>query len=566
MIGYFGQAYFGGNGDGAASGGAPPGQNTRLAAEAAVAVDWDVQVETNPGDSGGENGQATESVITTGLGVGGTTKVLAESGTASESTPITTGLGIAPPPPPPVVVVTNSVIRFLDGVAGNVRMDLNNSYWRVLKEGTDTPPPPMEDQRTSSMLTDGELVSASVYRNRTVTLALALNAPNQAFAYREIQALQRELDRPSNVLMYQPDDSQPAWYFRTYRGPDVATDFDYGISHYKFVLELEAEPFALGEEIQLGTYAIPHNPAGSPGLWFDVTGIRGDVDTPLFIRTSDTDLVNQTVALSTRRRGIPANVTIFRQAEDGTVTKGADTTVITGTDSSNGSVARCTFTSGHNINAVRLSGRFPSETGASPDWNGTYRVFARMRRVIGGADMFVQVATGTTSAAARNHRVKVDTVDWSMFDLGLVQLPPGNAGHTAGYGSAYSAEGGTLYFYAERTAGGGGLEVDYLVTLPADEDYAFIQMPTFATGGQAVIDGPNGAVYPLGGTGALRGITGAAPYADGALPTVSPTAQTNRVYWVADIHPSAAIPPIGTAYTVTVSYWPRYLMVRAAGS
>lgn len=569
MFGYFGQAYLGGAVyDGDLDGGGttppPPTGNAVLAADAATAVDWDV---TTQGLGDDETATASETVVATGLDVGsggggnGDTFV-DDSATAIESA-VATGLGGNPNPggggtTPPPVFVQKSVIKFVDSVSltATTRLDLENVMWRVLFEGTDTPPPPMEDQRVSSMLGDGEHISASVYRNREINLALLLTAASPDLGAQQIQALQRELDRPRNVLWWQPDINLPPVFFRTFRGPDVVTKLDFGLIKHRIDLTIEAEPFALGPEVGLGTLTVNQDPAASTNPTFlDLTGIKGDVETPLYVSMTNQPLSGQHLAIATRKRGTPSAVRWFRQAEDTGLTLGLDATRTSAADASGGSAVRVSFAT-QSGNASRLSGAFPFDTGSSVDWPGTYRVMARVRVSTGTVKM--QLSTGS-SVSSRNTPTTIDgNGAFVMADLGLVRLPLRSAGRSAGYGPDHAAIGSTLSFYAERTVGAGTLEIDFIQIVPADEEYAFVQAPVSSG---LILDGPNGDVYAHDGAGHLAPIGALVPYIDGSLPTVSPRAATNRVFFINGV----GLPTSGGitgSFQMTLSYWPRYRIVR----
>lgn len=554
---YFGQAYFGDTGDP----GTPPDPTVVLAADALSFTDWDA---TTAGIGQDETATLSESAVTVGLGVGNSSQLGADNIGLSESAR-TVGLNTGPPPPP--ITAFNSVIRWVDSVSSTagVRMDLENSYWTVRFDATSTPTPQMEDQRSSSMLADGELISASVYKNRTVHLDLLLKAPTASIAATEIQRLQRELDRDTNVLMWQPDTRLPAWYFRTYRGPDVTSDLDFGLVLHQFQIAIEAESFALGERVDLGSMTVSFDPAAADNpCYLDLAGIKGDVDTPLYITTADTKFSARRIAMATRRRGTPANMRWYRHAS--TLSPAVDAAQSTGGQAQGASgapIVKVNFATTP-ANTTRLSGTFPAATQGSADWAGTYRVFARLRLNINSV-VNVQLATGTT-VASRNQKVTLDQATAGSFitvDLGLVHLPVANAGRNAGYGPAHPVGGSTLYLLMERLSGTSTVDIDFMFLMPADEDYALVQFPQITNGSQAVMDGPNGDVYSQNQNGELEGPTGAVvPYADATLPSVSPSALTNRVFLLTGLEAGALTTPISGQAVVDLAYWPRYLLVR----
>ena len=116
------------------------------------------------------------------------------------------------------------------GTGANVRLDLNDGItWGVNYEGTDFSPPPLKQAWSNTLLTDGERLSAAAYANRTINLNMDLMVSTQDGIAAELQKLWRELNRPSNFLMYQPEGAANPVYFRTLRSSDTrVTDFPAG--------------------------------------------------------------------------------------------------------------------------------------------------------------------------------------------------------------------------------------------------------------------------------------------------------------------------------------------------
>lgn len=558
---FFGQGFFGG--DSSDSTAVTPTGTGSLAADAASVTDWDT---ATAGLGSDEAARGAESALTSGLGAVNADEPVTDTAQGTESVR-TTGLGsVTPPPPPPVVVVVeagDTVVRFVDSVSvtAGLRMSLSNTYWTVLHKGTETPPPPMRDQRSDSMLCDGSLITGSVYENRTITLALQLKAPTAAIAATEIQSLQRELDRETNVLYWQPNTLLPAQWIRTYRGPDVTQDIDWGINLHHFTVTIEAEPLAIGAPVTR-TVTMYNDPNASTNpCWVEFQDVLGDVATPLYLKSADTILGGRKVAVGTRRRGSPSSVTWFRQAENPGMTLGADAVVNTANASgaSSSSMVRVSFASTP-ANAVRLSGLFPAASGGTTDWRGAYRVFMRAR--LNNGVIKVQVATGTT-VASRNQQVTLaETSSWMWYDLGVVNLPVGNVGRQAGYGAEFPGGPSTLRFYAEQ-ASSGSFDIDNIFLMPADETYALAQLPTMNVGASVVMDGVNGDVYPVTAAGELAESTGSfIPYADGQLPTVSPGA-VNRLFILAGVTgANLQETTFGSFYSLDVTYWPLYRVIR----
>lgn len=157
----------------------------------------------------------------------------------------------------------NYDVAFVDSIASapGMRLDLHTAAygWSCLAEGTTFPPPELERVTTRSMLTDGESVPSAAYRNRTISLSLELPMnldPDAATLL--LQALSREIDRPTgNILRYRPDTSTPV-FFRTFRSGPEAIDWDPMQRRYR--VQLLAEPFAYGLEETLSAVTVYNDP------------------------------------------------------------------------------------------------------------------------------------------------------------------------------------------------------------------------------------------------------------------------------------------------------------------
>lgn len=156
------------------------------------------------------------------------------------------------------------VIQFVDSIAAppTVRLNLNNeSPWAVT--GVDFSPPPLKQAWASTLLTDGERLTAAAYGNRRLRLSLELIASSQDASATAMQALWRELNRPSNLLRYQPDGATSPVFFRTIRSADnqVREYPGGGPSSLRTVeVEIDAEPFALGLKETLPTVTVYNDP------------------------------------------------------------------------------------------------------------------------------------------------------------------------------------------------------------------------------------------------------------------------------------------------------------------
>lgn len=578
----FGQAPFGGTSSQAAvvvdarvatdsasatdtvSGGGVGGDRTVTSGDNAWVSDWDIATAGL-----GQNEAPTASDVGVAEGLGFSPNRDATDEGFATDTGVAVGLDPItppppPPPPPPVLPLRESFIKFVDGIssAAATRLDLSTYPWRCLFEGTETPTPEVGVQRVSSNLVDGERIVSQVYRNRRVRLHIKLEKVTPAVAHQQIQLLNRELARERNVLWWQPDDSMPPVFFRTFRSTEYQTEIDYGLVNHGFTLDLEADPGMYGPPETM-TVNFGADPAGSLKPWVDLPPIKGDIPSPLYITTSSTSVSLRGVVLSVRRRGTPSVVSPFRQAES--LTLGPDATTAAGGTAnlatSGNQQVHINFESQTGM-VQRLSGTFPDTGHSTVDALGTYRVIARMRQGLAGT-VRVRLATGVDQFVDRPVVLHSGAFppDYSLYDLGRVRFPSGNPGVAAGFGAPHTVAPNTLRIYAERTAGAATLQVDEVITVPADQDYALVQCPTISGGTEMVFDGPNQQVYVRDSSGRLAAPSGPALRLDGRLPSVDP-ATPNRLFCLWGVGTALSSNITNTA-TLTLTYWPQYLLARS---
>lgn len=456
------------------------------------------------------------------------------------------------------------IARFVDTIASSPSVRLNThdgSTWRLTNQSR-FDPPPAKRARVSTLLTDGAIYPASAYEDRVLQLRWSVNAASTDAAATQIQALARELDRPNNIFQYQlPDMTNPV-FFRTQRigldEIDILTDG----SRLRVTAEVLAESCAYGLPQTLGSATVNNNPAaGSNGMFFDITGVLGDVETPLVMRIDHADVVEtwgKQSVFAVRRRGTPSATPFFLQAES--MTQGTNTTVQANDAAMSGSsnnFSRCTFTSA--AMATRLStSAHPSS--ASVDARGRYRVFLRYRKSVSGDEIDVRLQWGDSNQPITNATQSLPAgVSRRYTDLGEVQIPVGVDAETDLTGAPRSALGIHLAIQAERVSGSGNLDFDVIMLIPADDRLALVYWAAVGGPSYAVVNGVADAVYA---TNASDATSAEAPVvALGGLPAVSPGV-TNRIFVMVDVNPLAAQDTIGDSFTIVPSYVPRYLHVR----
>lgn len=460
------------------------------------------------------------------------------------------------------------VLRFVDSIQASpvVRLDLNtDDAWSANAE-TSFGAPPMRRSVTSSMMRDGEHIGADAYGNRELNLVLTLRSTTDDAAAAQMQLLHRELDRPVNLLQYTPPNTTNTVFFRTFRSsPDAV---QYSETYKQVRVQVLAEPFALGLRQDITGVAVNNNPAaGSNGLFLDLTGIKGDVETPLLLETTrGATYFQRGIALGVRPKvGSLPYPTIFRQAE--ALTLANSTTVVADAAFSGGSKARCTFGIGNML--TRASGKFPTGTEPAGAENlGTYRVFVRVQKTVAIDNVSMRVGLSLDSGTKVVYGLTVPVPSGAgtsavLMDLGVVSI--GDAfPESPGYDTVqYRAETlPTLLVEASNAdAPSGNLDIDYVALLPADYRFGVWSAVSTTTdaAARAVIDSVNEIAY--GG----KALTGATPgvFAEttpaaftGSFPYVMPG--DNRLVLVETGYSS----DLAAANTITCRYWPRYLLVR----
>lgn len=461
-------------------------------------------------------------------------------------------------------------LQFVDSISASptVRLDLNLAPWR-LRDTTTFGQASLRRAVVSTLLFDGERYPAAAYDNRLLTLVLKIDGLGDDATAAALQQLYRELDRPANILRYQPATSQPV-FFRIFRStPDAVT---WNPVEKEATVRVPAEPFALGLRQTLSPVTVTNSPAG--GLYWDMADVAGDVETPLFLQFTTSTVIGSghspTSVIGVRRRGTPSAMPMVLQAES--MTMGTDTTVQPNDPLMSGAGSnfiRCSFATQTALVARATIAGWPS--GSSVDYRGTYRVFLRGRSSDPNfssfqASLVTDGPNGIAGVSVTNGPVSLSafgaTPSW--VDMGLIEMPAGSSVGTDGYsGSDLPVRGIYLALWLARTAGTGTLDIDCLVLVPADDRLLLIDWASVTIAADyLVLDSARTTVYALDSGGAVW--SGFAGTLAGGPPMVSPGV-TNRIVFVLDVD---GIDLAGTLTTTTVTpyYWPRYLTVRPPSS
>jgi hypothetical protein len=404
---------------------------------------------------------------------------------------------------------------------------------------------------------DGDHVSGSSYENRTVEAELMLiEDASEEWAAEEMQKLWRELDRPSNFLLYQPDGLDEPVFFRLFRSDvsDLEELWTVPIAR-RITLELLAEPFALGLRETLGPYTVNNDPAHARNpCYFDVTGVLGDVAVPAVFVIDPSSSVKTAVLAKGASLAFGQFESASPMTVDTTNIGGGPDAVMSGAGTNN--FLRTTFASG-----AALGGRVQTSVGTTVE-AGSYRLLVAVRRSDNTSVMRVAaLQIGTVVEVPK-------TTNRQLVDLGVYTTRSSMG--AVGFSDSPNASD-VMYditFQAARDSGSGTLDWDYYLLVPASESFMALNADQNTNG--FVVDGLKEKVDPWYSVSGGDPVLGTASSADsgvlvgtaGGFPRLDPD-QTNRLHFLqSDVsgHVKAR-----TA-SVAVHIWPRYLFVRPSAS
>jgi hypothetical protein len=330
-------------------------------------------------------------------------------------------------------------------------------------------------------------------------------------------------------------------------------------------VELRAEYAGYGLlETPVSGVTVSTDPAaGSNGCFVDVTGVKGDVETPAYIRwpAAGVTLARRTM-FAVRRRGTPSSAPFLFQAE--ALTQGTDTTTQANDANFSGSgnnYSRCTFTTA--TMQTRLSTTAIGTSGVN--LRGRYRVFMRYRKNSPTTDPInLQLRWGDAASSALIDNDVYATRSTGLIvaaDLGEVSIPAGFDPVTDPSGVELPVSNAFQFqLRAERTSGTSTIDFDFLVFVPADDRLAILEWQKSSD--DYILDARDNSAHARDGSDNVLSIK--APPLVGGLPMLSPN-QTNRIYMFRVINDLQSW-SLTTTAGVSVSYWPRYLTVRPAST
>jgi hypothetical protein len=459
--------------------------------------------------------------------------------------------------------------------APGVRLDLNNEApWATPYDGFDLSPPGLRRAVASTLLRDGSVYPASAYDDRMVRFRLELHTANPVDAVTQLQALATEVDRPRNILKWQPDDASQPVYLNTIRSPmGRVTEVPGGGGLRLFDVELLAEPFALGAQQVLAPITISNEPlAGVTNPQYatiPAAQVLGDVDTPAVLRFASPTVTGRQSLVAIRSRNLNGTFHTFHLEEGNNAADTTEPGVDVNMSGPSNNYTRTTFaTTPGMVNRVTYPS-FPPVGFTSSAFRGTYRVFLRYRKSVAGDVIRVRLLWGGVlipGAVVGQTVTLVQSTDRRYADLGLVSLPAGADPETDGYsGLLWPASGVPLAVQAERASGSGNLDMDVLVFVPADERLCLVSWPDVS--GLAVLDGIREMAYEQSWDDASAG---PGPIGDAlGIPTVGlfpafAAGEDNRVYVMPCVGTTGTQDTLTDQTAMYATYWPRYLYARAS--
>jgi hypothetical protein len=462
-----------------------------------------------------------------------------------------------------------NLLQIVDSIASSptVLLDLNNeSPFGVADFSCD--PPPLRYTSSSSMLADGDLISASVYGNRTLSITFdQISASQDAWAT-SWQTLARLIDQDAYWLKYQPTGATSPVFFRCYRSEVPSIEDVPGATAYRIpTLQIPAFYAARGLRHDVSAAVTVNNDPsnGSNGLFFDITGVRGDIPADCLVWTTGAPGV---IALEYA----PTAGVYFAQAETASGF-GVDTTLAASNDATlsgaGNNYVRTTFAT-----LATMANRILGVTIPAATPIGDYRLWVRVKNSA-SASLQIRAGIGTDSTAAASTWI-TDTVTTAsasgiqMYDLGVVRVGAGVPVDDK-IGLDVAAVPATTYLKLDmaRVSGSGNTDVDYFTLAPAELAYAQLDLAgSTPSPTSVVLDGTTGQMLYLTSAGPFTGTptlispnSGDANSYAGSLPRLKPNV-TNRVY-VLRTEPTA-VKTLTTS--MSVSYWPHYLYVRPAST
>ena len=454
-----------------------------------------------------------------------------------------------------------SVLNLNDGVT-----------WKFLREGSSFDPPELRSANISTLLSHGERRAAEAFSNRTIVLHLQLKAAGSDQIAAATNALLRILlFEGSTVLRWKPNGATRPVFLHVLRtAPQSITDILVG--HKDLVIELDADPFAYGSQVSLGTFTVNADPAAATnGTYFDIpaASIPGDFETPLMLRFTASGVAKTgraTTAIAIRAGGEPANAPLLLQAES--MSLATNTATQTNSSAWSGSGANSVRASSLSTSfVVRATSSAVYPSSASTDTRGAYRVFLRGAQTVGSDGIRLRLewsADGNVWIPGREEIFPGGSTVKRWCDLGLVQFPIGYDPKFLGLSGAKLPIGGLRFrlAIARDSGGSGNFDFDVFRFMPADRASLYVQWPAATSSSFFVVDSYYPAAYGTDSSGNVN--TADLIGMSGGVPSISPGVK-NRVHILPDVGTtSTAGDTLPGTFDVEAFCWPRFIRERTA--
>lgn len=451
-----------------------------------------------------------------------------------------------------------------------VLLDMNRSNGKVVidmgREFNISPPALRQSFATNSLLDGGRLTS-SAFENRVLKFSLGFTG-SVTEKIAAVAAVNKELRKPRNLIMYRPHPSAKPMFFRTMRSDQYGVTNRGGAAEvWNYDYEVIAEPFAIGEMIQpIVNVATSNDPiAATNAQRLNFPTIIGDAPAPAFVHIEFAPALPrlETFYLASRTHE-NALFNHARQFVAADITGFASSFTFSAANTSGGSAIATNFSGGPSMgNKVTFDS---SQVSDAFSIRGRYRVLIRAHASVAPSKFEMRLEDkrfNTEGVFSKELSWDANTTaNWQHLDFGVFSHPAYETPNEFGYSGQPPGVGGlTFNLQVGRLSGTGNFEADYALFLPADETLMMFSPHQSRT--DVVLDGPNEMVYgmyessPFDKTATfwyfLSNANGLIPWR-GAIPDLVPGAP-NSWYFLNSQGDMADL------FNFDVYYWPRWLEV-----
>lgn len=477
------------------------------------------------------------------------------------------------------------VLQYVDGlgVTPTVLLDLNDESTFSLSSFS-APPPALRRSVSSSMLRDGDYISASSYGDRALEISLEAWTPSQDLNSAALQTLTRILNQDGIWLRWKPTGATNYTYYSTKRAEVKTVEEVVAASAMRnLTIEIPAAPFCYGPA-EVAIFNVLNDPSpGTDKMMHKLGTIKGDVPAALDIYFATPDGVHKTLIASQADyyssgisspyyQSLAAGAINSSPPAGWAVADAADAAMVGGTR------RRFTKTSGTAL--CRPTNAVVQQWAGLPP--GDYRVMVRTGAAPAGTEiLFFNRPPSTGSELIRSEAVAKAVVsqsspakDW--FDLGVVAMPGGAPLTDIAFPSTFPAAGPALWNVAVYSSVAGmTIDLDAIVLIPAGRPgtKTKIGTVTFPAYTSRIVswEGHNYSRYANGISSFTPGVSSVVAPSDasGGNPIVVPGASNVLHFFTTIADPSSgsrAADDKTTATTVVAYYYPTYLYARTAAT